>query len=92
MMRSKFRHIQAALCALLLMFGAQSASACAVCFGKSDSNLALGMKWGVAVLLLVVFCVLGCISSFFIYLAKRSTTTSGSLAPAGQSETTHKVL
>jgi len=46
--------------------------ACAACFGKSDSPLALGVNWGIFSLLAVVVCVLGGISAFFIFLAKRA--------------------
>lgn len=52
----------------------QSAQACATCFGKSDSKLAEGMNWGILTLLFVVFFVLGGISSFFIYIARRSSS------------------
>jgi len=54
----------------------QAASACSVCFGKSDSDLARGFNWGVLSLLFVVFCVLGAFSVFFIFLAKRSAAMS----------------
>ena len=56
----------------LLMAGATSAQACATCFGKSDSKLAEGMNWGIFTLLLVVMSVLGGISAFFIYIARRA--------------------
>lgn len=52
----------------------QSVHACATCFGKSDSKLAEGMNWGIFTLLLVVIGVLGGISAFFIYIARRSAT------------------
>jgi heme/copper-type cytochrome/quinol oxidase subunit 2 len=54
----------------------QSIQACAVCFGKSDSKLAEGMNWGIMALLFVVTFVLACISGFFIYIAKRASTSS----------------
>ncbi len=50
--------------------------ACATCFGKSDSDLAKGMNWGILSLLAVVIFVLGGIATFFIYLAKRAAATS----------------
>jgi hypothetical protein len=46
--------------------------ACAACFGKSDSNLAQGMNWGIFCLLVVVVGVLATLSAFFIFLAKRA--------------------
>jgi len=53
--------------------------ACAACYGKSDSALAQGMNWGILSLLAVVGFVLSGITSFFVYLAKRS---AGSNSPA----------
>ncbi|MBA4150186.1 MAG: hypothetical protein H0X66_18920 [Verrucomicrobia bacterium] len=57
----------------------QSVQACATCFGKSDSKLAEGMNWGIMVLLLVVGFVLTIISAFFVYIAKRASTSSENL-------------
>ena len=51
--------------------------ACAACYGKSDSDLARGMNWGILSLLAVVVFVLGGIASFFVYLAKRAAMSSG---------------
>jgi hypothetical protein len=68
----------------------QTVSACAACFGKSDSELALGMNMGIFSLLGVVVCVLGGIASFFIYLARRAAimpTAPGNNVPL---ETTNK--
>ncbi len=53
----------------------QTVSACATCFGQSDSKLAQGMNMGILSLLGVVVCVLGAIAAFFIYLARRSAVT-----------------
>jgi len=50
--------------------------ACAACYGASDSPMAQGMNWGIFTLLGVVVGVLGGIAGFFIYLARRSATTS----------------
>ncbi len=55
----------------------QPLAACAVCYGKSDSDLARGMNWGILSLLAVVVFVLGGIASFFVYLARRAAMTSG---------------
>ena len=68
---------------------ANSAFACAVCGGASDSNLAQGMNWGIFSLLVVVVAVLGGISTFFIFLARRAAavsaeTTLSSLAESNQ--------
>jgi heme/copper-type cytochrome/quinol oxidase subunit 2 len=59
--------------ACLCLFLAPAAHACATCFGKSDSKLAEGMNWGIFTLLVVVLGVLGGISAFFIFLARRSS-------------------
>ena len=50
--------------------------ACSACFGRSESNLARGMNWGIFSLLAVVVFVLSSIAAFFIYLAKRAAATS----------------
>lgn len=50
----------------------QSASACATCYGASDSPLAQGMNWGILVLLGFIFCVLAGITGFFIYIVRRA--------------------
>jgi len=56
----------------------ESASACATCYGASDSPLAQGMNWGILTLLVVVFSVLSGIVGFFVHLGWRSRTASGS--------------
>ncbi|PYJ87503.1 MAG: hypothetical protein DME22_01400 [Verrucomicrobia bacterium] len=71
----------------MLAAGAMAAApqplwACAACFGKSDSDLAKGMNWGILSLLAVVVFVLSGFAAFFIYLAKRAAMTSGDTAPA----------
>ncbi len=47
-------------------------SACAVCFGKSDSLLAVGMNWGILTLLFFILSVLAVISLFFVFLNRRA--------------------
>ena len=80
--------IRLALASLLLgvCLLPSSVWACAACFGKSDSKLAVGMNWGIFSLLVVVVGVLGAIATFFLYLAKRaaalSATVPGELAAA----------
>ena len=49
-----------------------NALACSVCFGRSDSALAKGMNMGIFTLLAVIVMVLAAISSFFVYMARRS--------------------
>lgn len=61
------------LFALLFALAAkQSASACATCYGASDSPLAQGMNWGIMVLLGFITFVLVAVSTFFIYIARRA--------------------
>lgn len=50
----------------------QSASACAACYGASDSPLAQGMNWGIMVLLGFITCVLVGVTGFFIYIIRRA--------------------
>ena len=50
----------------------QTASACAVCFGASDSPWGKALNWGILALLGVVMLVLGGIVAFFVHMAKRA--------------------
>jgi hypothetical protein len=49
----------------------QNASACAACFGESDSPMADGMNAGIFTLLIVVGGTLAGIAGFFIYIIRR---------------------
>jgi hypothetical protein len=71
----------APLVALALAAAPQSALACATCFGKSDSDLAKAMNWGIVSLLAVVVVVLGGFAAFFVYLARRSAMIAAAEAP-----------
>ena len=62
----------AAIAALLLSFSCNQASACATCFGQTDSALGRGLNWGIFALLVVVGGVLAAISSFFVFVARRA--------------------
>ena len=46
--------------------------ACAVCFGQSDSPMAVAMNWGILTLLGVIVGVLAAFASFFVYLNRRA--------------------
>ena len=46
--------------------------ACAACYGQSDSPLALGMNWGIFSLMGIAVAMLGGISAFFVFLARRA--------------------
>jgi hypothetical protein len=50
----------------------RAALACPVCFGQSDSPMAIATNWGVFALLLVVVGVLSGFAYFFVYLARRA--------------------
>lgn len=75
-----------------------TASACASCFGQSDSPMAKGMNAGIFTLLFVITSVLLGVAIFFAYILRRASRLSGAaareaepLAPARQSvtQTTH---
>lgn len=51
----------------------QNASACAACYGESDSPMAEGMNAGIFTLLIVVGSMLAGIASFFIFIMRRSS-------------------
>jgi len=46
--------------------------ACPVCFGASDSPLALGVNAGIYFLLAITVVVLAGFASFFVYLMRRA--------------------
>ena len=58
----------------VLLAGVADASACAACFGKSDSKLAEGMNAGILTLLFVVGSVLFAIAAFFVFIIRRAAT------------------
>jgi hypothetical protein len=66
--------------------------ACAACFGRSDSRMAVGMNWGIFSLLVVIATMLGLIASFFVFIARRAATSpvegaSVDAAPSDRTET-----
>ena len=58
--------------AALVAVAESSASACAACYGQSDSPLAQGMNWGIMSLLAVVACVFAGFIAFFVHVARNS--------------------
>ena len=80
MILRKLIHVSRLCSACAIILFPATVSACATCFGKSDSKLAHGMNMGILSLLVVVGCVLAGIAAFFIYLARRSAATSTALA------------
>ena len=67
-----------------------SVFACAACYGQSDSPMAKGMNWGIMSLLVIVVGVLSSIATFFVYLAKKSSTVAIVAAPAPLLESIQK--
>jgi hypothetical protein len=59
------------------------ALACPVCFGQSDSPMAIAINMGVIMMLGVVAVVLGCFASFFVYLNRRARQHAGPISPEG---------
>jgi heme/copper-type cytochrome/quinol oxidase subunit 2 len=68
------RKILFATALLALVLASMSAQACSVCYGDADSAMSKGLTWGITVLLGVVVLVLGGITTFFVYIAKKSPT------------------
>ena len=60
--------------AALLLLSTPDASACAACFGASDSKLAEGMNAGIFALMGVIGSVLFAIAGFFWFIARRAAT------------------
>lgn len=51
--------------------------ACAACYGKSDSAMAVGMNWGIFTLLGVILTVLTCIALFFVHVVRGEQAQAG---------------
>lgn len=66
---------------LFVVVATQSASACATCYGASDSPLAQGMNWGIMVLLGFISFVLLGVSAFFIYIVRRANALAAAAQP-----------
>ena len=69
--------------ALIPLLLPAAASACAACFGRSDSPMAKGMNMGIFTLLIVIMSVLFGIAVFFFYILRRAANLATSQA-AGQ--------
>jgi hypothetical protein len=79
-MSPKSKRVLSLVAVLALMLCTQAAQACAVCAGRSDSDLAKGMNWGLFTLLGVVVFVLAGIASFFVFLIKKSAAAASMTA------------
>ena len=55
--------------------------ACSACYGQSNSAMARGFNWGIFSLLGVVVMVLGGITTFFVFLGKRSAALAATTDP-----------
>lgn len=75
----------------LLAASPQASHACAVCFGRSDSDLARGMNMGILTLLVIITSVLTGIAGVGFYFAKRSSRLAASVASEGLPQTPTKV-
>jgi heme/copper-type cytochrome/quinol oxidase subunit 2 len=73
-MSARIRQFLALAVVFVVVHLAPAAHACATCFGKSDSKLAEGMNWGIFTLLVIIMGVLGAISAFFVFIARRAAT------------------
>jgi hypothetical protein len=62
-----------------------SAVACAVCFGRSDSEMAKAMNWGIFALLVVIAGVLASAAACFVCLARRAAAYAAANADAPES-------
>lgn len=82
-MKAVFQTLARLAAAAVILGLSHDAMACAACFGKSDSKLAVGMNWGIMSLLFVVLCVLSTIASFFVFLARRSSGAETASMPDG---------
>jgi hypothetical protein len=55
-----------------LLAAPRAVLACPVCFGNSDSPMAVAMNMGIFMMLVVVAGVLGAFAYFFVYLMRRA--------------------
>jgi hypothetical protein len=63
---------RSALFTALLALLPRAALACPVCFGQNDSPMALGINYGILVMLGFIGSVLAGFAAFFVYLMRRS--------------------
>jgi hypothetical protein len=57
--------------------------ACAVCFGQSDSPMAVGTNMGIFLMLGVTAAVLSGFAAFMVYLVRRARLAESQQAAAG---------
>ena len=79
------RWLRSALVAAIVAFAPRAAFACPVCFGENDSPLALGINYGIFVMLGLIGGLWIAFGSFFIYLRRRARIADAAeAAPHGQ--------
>jgi hypothetical protein len=61
-----------ALLTTLIALAPRVAWACPVCFGQNDSPLALGINYGILVMIGFIGSLLAGFAAFFVYLARRA--------------------
>ncbi len=54
------------------VFLSTAALGCSACYGRSDSELAEGMNWGIISMIVVVYLVLFSIIGFFVFIIRRA--------------------
>jgi len=64
--------------------------ACSVCFGQSDSPMAIGTNMGIFLMLGVTAVMLASFAGFFLYLMRRARLAESHPAPASNA-TDHAV-
>lgn len=70
---------------LVMLAAPRAALACPVCFGQSDSPMAVATNTGIIAMLVVVAGVLSAFATFFIYLMRRAKLAEqGGPAEAGR--------
>jgi hypothetical protein len=70
--RRGYRLARVILVSCLLLAAPRAALACPVCFGNSDSPLAIATNMGIIAMLVVVAGMIGAFATFFIYLNRRA--------------------
>lgn len=69
-----------------LCFAPVPASACSVCFGDPESQIAKGASWSVIALLGIVMIVLTGFAAFFVFIARRAREMGPLSPPANAPE------
>ena len=74
--------MRTAILTIGLLAAPRAALACPVCFGDSNSPLAIATKAGIIFMLAIVAVVLCGFASFFIYLMRRGRLAAAQEGPA----------